>query len=88
MKWVMAGLSFAMMVGMATAAAAIHSANIRSRVRLHEISGDVLACRIEHARTMAQMVDVGRREQLRELWRMWSERASAQLTARSIMHRE
>ncbi|MDP6928145.1 MAG: hypothetical protein QF412_00460 [Planctomycetota bacterium] len=88
MKWVMAGLSFAMMVGMAIAAAAISSANIRGRMMLQEISGDVLACRIEHARRVAQQVDVGRREQLKELWRMWSERASAQLAARSIAHRE
>ena len=72
MKWVLAGISFAFLVALALATAAVKSDNVRTRARIEQISMDVDLCRLEVERRSLEVR--GTPEHLARLWREARER--------------
>ena len=76
MRWVLSGLSFALMVGLAVATAGIKTSNVNTRLRLDKLAREVLALHVELARRQAHAQRVNRRELLEARWRAWLEAAA------------
>ncbi len=69
MKWLLAGLSFALLVVLAVATVAQRASNVRMRAELHRIDDWVYASSMERGRRRHAMHDVRTVTELSDRWR-------------------
>ena len=74
MKWVLAGLSFACLVGLAVGTVALKAANVRTSGRIEKALMDLEICRLELERRALSGAETP--EQLASLWRRMQDRMS------------
>lgn len=67
MKWVLAGLSFALLVALAIGTVAVKAQNVRARARIERIARDIEFCRMEVASRALGEGETS--EYLARLWR-------------------
>ncbi len=69
MRWFLAGLSFAVLVGLAVATVAVKATNVGTRARLNAIDQRILFHTVELARRMHAVREATARERLARAWR-------------------
>ncbi len=74
MRWFIAALAFACVVGLAVATAAIQAGNVRARARLEVLQERIYAVDIELAAERQRWVEITRLDNLVELWLRAEER--------------
>ena len=79
MRWLLAGLSFAVLVALAVATVAVQCVNVRARSRLRELERSLLAREIELFRQNHLRVTGCTREDLAARWRDLCARDEARL---------
>ena len=87
MRWVLAGLSFALMVSIAVATAGIQTESVHLRGRIESLTRDVLALRIDYERRRASALGGERREVLVRRLRRWTEAVERRRRGGGIMSR-
>ena len=78
MKWILAGLCFALLVALAVATAAIRTTNVAIRARLQRTSEQLEARLVSHQRELARHRAASGPAQLRESWAIIVERSRPQ----------
>lgn len=76
MKWVLAGLSFALLVALAIGTVALKAENVRARARIERLSRDVEFCRMEVTRRA--LLEGETSEHLARLWRQVQDQSEGQ----------
>ncbi|MEM7200497.1 MAG: hypothetical protein AAF628_09550 [Planctomycetota bacterium] len=78
MRWILAGLSFALLVGLAVATTAIRANNVALRGRLQVLEQRILSYSAESRSSAHVLAEVTTRPHLARLWRRFMARASAE----------
>ncbi len=74
MKWILAGLCFALLMALAVATVAIRTTNVSIRARLQKAAEELEGRRVSHERVLARYRAVSGPAQLRRNWAIIVER--------------
>ena len=75
MRWLLAGILFALVIGLTVATAAVKADNVRHRYRLQEIADHREAWLAAYRAELIRRQEFATVEQLDEMWRAYVERS-------------